>query len=121
MRTPLTAIQGSSEIMSRYKLPEAKQHQLSEMINSESKRLSRIITTFLTVERLAEGQMEMKREPFGAASIVESCMTRIAPIAERKNIAVHLDSGVEGTLLGDREMMGYALYNVLASAAKYSP
>jgi len=121
MRTPLTAIQGSSEIMSRYKLPEAKQHQLSEMINSESKRLSRIITTFLDVERLAEGEMEMKREPFGAASIVESCLLRITPIAERKNIRIHLDSDVEGTLVGDRELMEYALYNLLTNAVKYSP
>jgi signal transduction histidine kinase len=121
MRTPLTAIQGSSEILSRYKLPEAKQHQLSEMINSESKRLSRIITTFLDVERLAEGQMEMKREPFGAASIVDSCLLRIRPIAERKNIGIHLDTSVEGTLVGDRELMEYALYNLLTNAVKYSP
>ena len=67
MRTPLTAIQGSSEIMTRYSLPEAKQKQLSEMINSESKRLARMIQTFLDVERLAEGQMELKRETFEAA------------------------------------------------------
>ena len=76
MRTPLTAIQGSSEIMTRYKLPEAKSHELSEMINSESKRLARMIQTFLDVERLADGQMEMKREPFAAADVVETCITR---------------------------------------------
>jgi CHASE2 domain-containing sensor protein len=58
MRTPLTAIQGSSEIMTRYKLPEEKGKQLSEMINSESKRLARMIQTFLDVERLADGQRE---------------------------------------------------------------
>jgi len=121
MRTPLTAIQGSSEILSRYKLPEAKQHQLSEMINSESKRLSRIIQTFLDVERLADGQMEMKRDPFDAAAIVETCLSRIAPIAERKNISIHLDTDVAGTLIGDRELMEYALYNLLTNAVKYSP
>src|SRR5262249_22667333 len=70
MRTPLTAIQGSSEIMTRYALPDDKRKQLSEMINSESKRLARLIQTFLDVERLAEGQMELKREPFEAAVVV---------------------------------------------------
>jgi len=68
MRTPLTAIQGSSEIMTNYSLPEAKQKQLSEMINSESKRLARLIQTFLDVERLAEGQMDLKREVFRASA-----------------------------------------------------
>ncbi len=121
MRTPLTAIQGSSEIMSRYKLPEEKQHQLSEMINSESKRLSRIIQTFLDVERLAEGQMELKREPASASDIVESCLGRVRPIAERKQIGISLDSDVKGIVSGDRELLEYAFYNLLTNAVKYSP
>ena len=121
MRTPLTTIQGSSELMTRYKLPEEKRGQLSEMINSESKRLSRIIQTFLDVERLAEGQMELKKESFPAGEIVETCMARVAPIAERKQIALTLDTPVDGTLTGDRELMEYALYNLLTNAVKYSP
>jgi signal transduction histidine kinase len=120
MRTPLTAIQGSSEIMSRYQLPEAKRSQLSDMINSESKRLSRIIQTFLDVERLAEGEMQLKRESFTAAEIVDTCLKRVLPIAERKQIEMTLDSAVEGSLTGDRELMEYAFYNLLTNAVKYS-
>ena len=122
MRTPLTAIQGSSEIMTRYQnLPEQKRAQLSEMINSESKRLSRIIQTFLDVERLAEGQMELKREPFEVADVVEICIARAKPLAERKQIELTLDGAAEGTILGDRELMEYAVYNLLTNAVKYSP
>ena len=121
MRTPLTAIQGSSEIMTRYALPEEKRHQLSEMINSESKRLARMIQTFLDVERLADGQMEMKRERFAAADLVETCLKRVAPVAERKQIGVFLDNEVRGAVVGDRELMEYALYNLLTNAVKYSP
>jgi len=121
MRTPLTAIQGSSEIMTNYSLPEAKQKQLSEMINSESKRLARLIQTFLDVERLAEGQMDLKREVFEAANLVETCMQRVQPLAQRKRITMTLDTPVQGTLTGDRELMEYALYNLLTNAVKYSP
>jgi signal transduction histidine kinase len=120
MRTPLTAIQGSSEIMSRYQLPEEKRNQLSGMINSESKRLSRIIQTFLDVERLAEGEMALKREPFAAADIVDACLKRVLPIAERKQIEMTLENKVEGDLEGDRELMEYAFYNLLTNAVKYS-
>ena len=119
MRTPLTAIQGSSEIMTRYKLPEEKGKQLSEMINSESKRLARMIQTFLDVERLADGQMDLK-ESFAASEVVDSCMKRVAPIAERKNIKLFLDTAVEAGLTGDRELMEYAFYNLLTNAVKYS-
>jgi signal transduction histidine kinase len=121
MRTPLTAIQGSSEIMTRYNLPDAKRNQLSEMINSESKRLARIIQTFLDVERLAEGEMELKRELFPAAGIVNACVERAAPLAERKKIEIALDSEIVGLILGDRELMEYAFYNLLTNAVKYSP
>ena len=121
MRTPLTAIQGSSEIMTRYTLPDAKRHELTEMINSESKRLARMIQTFLDIERLSDGQMEMKREPFSAAGVVETCMKRASLIADRKKIRLSLDTAVEGTLSGDRELMEYALYNLLTNAVKYSP
>jgi len=121
MRTPLTAIQGSSEIMSRYNLPEEKRNQLSGMINSESKRLARIIQTFLDVERLAEGQMDLKREPFQAAAMVDACMQRVTPLAERKHIGMTLEGAVDGVLVGDRELMEYAFYNLLTNAVKYSP
>jgi signal transduction histidine kinase len=121
MRTPLTAIQGSSELMTRYALPEEKRGQLNEMINSESKRLAGIIQTFLNMERLAEGHMELKRETFPAAEIVAVCLQRVTPLAERKQIRLTLDSPVEGTLTGDRELMEYAFYNLLTNAVKYSP
>ena len=121
MRSPLTAIQGSSEIMSHYSLPEAKQKQLSEMINSESKRLARLIQTFLDVERLGDGQMELKHEVFAASDVVETCVVRVRPLAERKQIHLTCDNRIEGTLSGDRELMEYAFYNLLTNAVKYSP
>ncbi len=121
MRSPLTAIQGSSEIMTRYKLPEEKGRQLSEMINAESKRMARMIQTFLDIERLADGQMELKKEPFEARDVVDACLKRVGPIAERKNIKAFLDTPVEATLTGDRELMEYAFYNLLTNAVKYSP
>jgi signal transduction histidine kinase len=121
MRTPLTAIQGSSEIMTNYSLTPEKSKQLSEMINAESKRLAKLIQTFLNVERLADGHMELKRDAFSAAEIVDTCIARVKPLAERKKIRLSLDTIVEGTLVGDRELMEYALYNILTNAVKYSP
>lgn len=121
MRTPLTAIQGSSEIMTRYALPDAKRAELSEMINSESKRMARMIQTFLDIERLADGQMELKREPFTIGDVASQCYQRAKVIAERKKIGIVLDTSMDAVLVGDRELMEYALYNLLTNAIKYSP
>jgi signal transduction histidine kinase len=121
MRSPLTAIQGSSEMMGRYALTEERRKQMAGMINAESKRMARMIQTFLDVERLSEGQMEMKRLPFEIGPVVELCVQRVLPLAERKQITVHCEGPMRGELIGDRELMEYAVYNLLTNAVKYSP
>lgn len=121
MRTPLTAIQGSSELMGRYALPEDKRKQMAQMIHSESKRLARMIQTFLDVERLTEGQMELKRDPFPVRDVVQACLERVRNLAERKQIQIHTGELAADALLGDRELMEYAVYNLLTNAVKYSP
>jgi signal transduction histidine kinase len=120
MKTPLTAIQGSSELIGRYNLTDDKRKQMASMINAESKRLARMIQTFLDVERLSEGQMDLKREVFPVSGVIENCMLRIAPVAERKNITVHAGEIADVSLTGDRELMEYAVYNLLTNAVKYS-
>jgi signal transduction histidine kinase len=122
MRTPLTAIQGSSELIGRYAtMPEAKRQQMAQLINSESKRLSRMIEAFLSVERLSAGQMELKQERFALPGLVSACADRARPIAERKRISIELLDIPVQELTGDRELMEYAVYNLLTNAVKYSP
>jgi len=122
MRTPLTAIQGSSELMGRYQMPEEKRKQMAQLINSESKRLGRMIEIFLNVERLSAGQMELKRETFPAAAMVEACLERARPLAERKRITIDVRPlAPEFQISGDRELMEYAFYNLVTNAVKYSP
>jgi signal transduction histidine kinase len=122
MRTPLTAIQGSSELISRYgSMPEAKRKEMAELINSESKRLARMISTFLSIERLSDSDMEMKQETFSLAELVEHCATRARALAETKQIEIRIGAIPPGNIVGDLELMEYAIYNLLTNAVKYSP
>jgi signal transduction histidine kinase len=122
MRTPLSAIQGSSELISRFALTEEKRKQIALLINSESKRLARMVEIFLNVERLSAGQMELKREPIAVKELVEQCVERTRPLAERKRISITLTPiGEDLQITGDRELMEYACYNLLTNAVKYSP
>ena len=108
-------------MMGRYALTDERRKQMASMINAESKRMARMIQTFLDVERLSEGQMDMKRVPFEIGPVVDLCVQRVAPLAERKQITVHCEGPMPGELTGDRELMEYAVYNLLTNAVKYSP
>ncbi len=121
MRTPLTAIQGSSELMSRYALTDEKRKQVAQLINSESKRLAHMIEMFLNVERLSAGEMELKKDSFSVRDVMTGCMERAAPLAERKRISITMDPLGDAVLTGDRELLEYALYNLLTNAIKSSP
>ena len=122
MRTPLSAIQGSSELISRYALTDEKRKQIAELINSESKRLARMIEVFLNVERLSAGEMELKREDIPIGPMVETCLERTRPLAQRKHIGLSLEPIPNDLhVTGDRELMEYACYNLLTNAVKYSP
>jgi signal transduction histidine kinase len=121
MRTPLTAIQGSSELIGRYNLSDEKRKQMAELIQSESKRLARMIETFLSVERLSAGQMQLKSDVFDACEVLAVCVVRARPLAERKQIRLVEGRMDTATLTGDRELMEYAIYNLLTNAVKYSP
>ncbi len=121
MRTPLTAIQGSSELMGRYAMSEEKRKQIAQLIHSESKRLGRMIEIFLNVERLSSGEVELKQEKFSASEMVTACVERARPLAERKQIRMTLGALPDDSLSGDRELMEYAIYNLLTNAVKYSP
>jgi signal transduction histidine kinase len=121
MRTPLTAIQGSSELIGRYAMTEEKRKQMAQLINSESKRLGKMIEIFLSVERLSAGQLELKKEQFGGMELMTACVDRVRPLAERKQIGIHVEPGPDAPLVGDRELMEYAFYNLLTNAVKYSP
>jgi signal transduction histidine kinase len=121
MRSPLTAIQGQSEMMGRYTLPEEKRKQMAQMINAESKRMARMIQTFLDLERLTDGQIEVAAEPFLMTELVDACVDRSRPLAERKEIEFIRGEVQPLQICGDRELMEYALYNLLTNAVKYSP
>ena len=121
MRTPLTAIQGSSELISRYPLSEEKRKQIAGLIHQESKRLATMVETFLSVERLRAGQLELQRQAVGADDVLARCIERVRPLAGRKQIRIEHAEGTGDYILGDPEFLEYACYNLLTNAVKYSP
>ena len=97
MRTPLSAIQGSSELISRYALTEEKRKQIALLINSESKRLARMVEIFLNVERLSAGQMELKHEAIAVKQMMEVCVERVRPAGRAQAHRHHAGADRRGT------------------------
>jgi two-component system sensor histidine kinase SenX3 len=80
-----------------------------------------MIQVFLDVERLSAGEMELKSESFPICIVIDACIERAKPLADRKQIRIDAGRVGDEVLSGDRELMEYAFYNVLTNAIKYSP
>ncbi|MGH9783630.1 MAG: CHASE2 domain-containing protein, partial [Terriglobia bacterium] len=112
IRTPLTAIQGSSELLLRYPLDDAKRGQMIRLISEESERLGKLVERFLSVERLSAGEMELRREPLDLAGLLAATAERVRPAAERKGIQLIREDPISGAEVeGDPELLEFAISN----------
>lgn len=122
IRTPLTAIQGSSELLLRYPLDDTKREQMIRLISEESERLGKLVERFLNVERLSAGEMELRRAPLDLSTLLAATVERVRPAAERKGIRlVREDELTDAEIEADPELLEFAISNLVTNAVKYSP
>ncbi|MBI4463884.1 MAG: CHASE2 domain-containing protein [Acidobacteria bacterium] len=122
IRTPLTAIQGSSELLARYALDGSKREQMLQVIREESQRLGKMVERFLDVEKLAAGQLELRRAPVELSSLLSRTAERLQPTAERKRIRLLQEGpGPKIEVEADADLLEFAISNLLSNAIKYSP
>ena len=120
IKTPLTAIQGSSEIISDQLVPEDQRNLIAGMIHKESKRLTDILHTFLDVERMASGSLDIHKRSVDLPGLCEDVLDRAKLYAARKQIRI--DSALPPiSVSADPDLLSFAIYNLLTNAVKYSP
>ncbi len=120
IKTPLTAIQGSSELISSDILPESQRAEIAGLIYKESKRLTGIIHAFLDLERMASGAMQLEKRPLALKPLCEDVLERARLYAARKGSRI--ESDVQPIdMQADAELLSFAIYNLLTNAVKYSP
>lgn len=120
IKTPLTAIHASSQLMTEPSVPECKKEEIAERIHKEAGRLSGVVTTFLDVERISAGVLKLQKQPVELSTLVVEASERAGLLAMKKGIAIEqdLDSVV---VPADAELLQFAVYNLIANAVKYSP
>ena len=119
-RTPLTGIQGFSEMMRDEELTVAQMREYAGDINKDAQRLNRLINDMLDLDRLEAGLMTMKAEPVDLNRIVADAAATAAGRAARHSIQLDLDDALP-KLTGDVDRLTQVVTNLLSNAIKYSP
>lgn len=121
MRTPLTAIQGMSEVLAEFELEPDRRKQMHLAINDEAKRLARMIEEYLDITRLEAGARPLRKESLRLEKVVERVLLMLEPVANRKGIQVQrrVRPNVP-SILADEDLLSRAVTNVVGNAMKFS-
>lgn len=120
IKTPLTAIHASSQLITEPEIPERKKEEIAERIHKEAGRLSGVVTTFLDVERISAGVLKIKKQAVDLTSLVADAIERARLLAFKKSITIEQDLEPE-MIAADANLLQFAVYNLLVNAVKYSP
>ncbi|HEX2489750.1 MAG TPA: CHASE2 domain-containing protein [Blastocatellia bacterium] len=122
LKTPLTAIQGMSELLAQFEVDAARRREMHLIINDEAKRLARMIDEYLDLARLESGARQLRLAPLRIEQLVERALLLLDPVAERAGVKIVRDLSPNlPPILGDADLIARAVTNLVDNAIKFSP
>jgi PAS domain S-box-containing protein len=122
MRTPLTAIQGMTELLANYEVPTDRRKEMTLAINDEVKRLTRMITEYLDITRLESGATAMRLSAVRVDTLLERILILLEPVAAARKIRLARSVPADlSAILADPDLLSRAVENLVSNAIKYSP
>lgn len=120
LKTPLTSIQGFSEILAG-KL-EGKMKNFADIIHRESERLARFLNMFLDITRIEEGRQPIRMTSVNLNDVVREVALALKPIGDKNGITIHTDiPDKTDNITVDMDLTKQCIYNLVENAIKYSP
>jgi signal transduction histidine kinase len=118
VRTPLSVLKTSAQLLGRSDLPSDEQRKLSGLLSGEVDRLNRVVTDLVDLAR----PRTTVHEPVSVRDAVERAVRFFAVTAERRRVV--LDAEVDGdplTIVGSRDQLHQVLLNLLHNALQATP
>lgn len=121
LRTPMTTISGFVNGILDDTIPEEKQKEYLMIVDSEVHRLSRLVNTFLDINRIQSGKVVMQKQNFDINEAIRLTIIGLGSRIEEKNIRVSLEFENESCyVLADPDSIKRVLTNLLDNAVKFT-
>ncbi|MGB6483862.1 MAG: ATP-binding protein [Candidatus Acidiferrales bacterium] len=120
LRTPLSVLQGETELLLREPRAPAEYQKALEVIDSELKKLSRIVEGLFTLAIADAGQLRLAREPLYLNETLEEACALVTPRARKKGIRIDRRLSEEVPYTGDEAFLRQLFLIFLDNSLKYS-
>ena len=122
LRTPVSVIRANSETLLAGALDDPKQARVfAAGCLRHAERLSNLLSDLLDLSRLEADAYHMAVEWLPLSATVESALSSIAPLAQKRAIELTSQAVPSGLVRGDTQAINQVLVNLLENAVKYTP
>ncbi|MBN2261168.1 MAG: HAMP domain-containing protein [Clostridiales bacterium] len=123
LRTPLTSIKIISEALlaEKGKLPDEIVVDFLQDIDQEVDRLNKIIDSLLYLVDIEKKELELELKLVYVNYLVRNIIKRLNPLAEKKNIRIHLLEKDKIQVSLDQDKIKQALINIIGNSIKFTP
>jgi signal transduction histidine kinase len=91
LRTPLTVLRSATDLMDRHRQqPLAEQAELFDDVQSEIRRMERLVQDLLTVARSDRGELELMTAEVDLSKLAGAVVRRMRPLAESRDLRLSL-------------------------------
>jgi len=123
LRTPITSINGFAELLLADETIPEESREFLAIISNESQRLSKMLTTFLSVSNLEQSdKKEFVKTPVKLDSVVSEVVGDLQDNAKRKRIRlVEQSNNHLPPVAADKGLITRAISHLVDNAIRYSP
>jgi two-component system, OmpR family, sensor histidine kinase TctE len=120
VRTPLATVKSHAEAMLQRVEREENSRALRSMVRAidESSRAAGQLLDHAMITFRAD---HLERHPLNLTALVTDLVGRLEPVAEMKDISLHVEADADVQVLADPILLQNAIRNLIDNALKYSP
>jgi len=122
LKTPITSIKASLQILDRYSKQNLDTNKIAPFVfksNKQINRLTGLVNELLDVTKIQQGKLTMRKRPVELDALVADAVQEVSPLFEQKFIIIKDLPAV--TVEADPARIIQVVINLLTNAAKYSP
>lgn len=121
-RTPLSTILSSASLIEKYDDPsnEPKRRRHVHKIKSAISNLQQILDDFLSLSKLEEGRVDLKRSEVNVSEVIEEVIDELSSLTPENQAIRLLIKGKETLLNSDDKIIKNILINLISNGIKYS-
>lgn len=121
LKTPMTTIAGFIDGILDGTIPQERQNYYLNIVSVEVRRLSRLVSSMLSLSRIDNGELKMNKQRFDINDIVINTLLTFEQKIAQRDIEIKGLENTESTFVdGDPDLIHQVIYNLVENAVKFT-